>query len=394
MTVFSQPPVRVLLDADETSVLTLRRHGIVLFGRLLPPLTILMTPVIITLWALSGRGHDPAMADDLIAVAAKAFAILVVPLTIWMGLVAYDWGNDSFHVTSKRVIWFEQNFFTSQSIVEARLSQIQNVGVFIPNPIAKLFNYGNVIVETAAYVAKIEFDSVGDPRMVQRTIFQLRGVEIPPEAKPTYRFNSLRDVLAYIFPFWPTKNADGSVTYHKHWFILLKVIGAPLLLTALLLAFVGLFRQPALLLVSVILVPMLLFQYFNWINDIYILTDRRIIDIYRIPLVKEDRREALLEQIQNVSVTLPSFLSRVLDMGDVFVETAGKAENFFFRTVHHPTAVKDEVNRRIEAGRIERKLADDEMRRREIQTMVTEIMNKQWGAPPPAGGGAPPPVVR
>jgi hypothetical protein len=391
--VFSQPPMRVRMDPDETAVLNLRRHGIVLFERLLPPLIVLMTPVIIILWALLVRGANQAMADVAISLSSKAFVVLIIPLGIWMGLVAYDWGNDSFHVTTKRVIWFEQTFFTSQNIIEARLSQIQNVAVVIPNPIARLVDYGNVIVETAAYVGKIEFDSVANPRMVQRTIFRLRGVEVPPEAKPIYKFNSLRDIVAYVFPFWPTKNDDGSVTYHKHWFILLQAIGLPLLLTVLLLAIVVLSLQPVLLVALVILVPILLFQYVNWVNDIYILTDRRIIDVYRIPLVKEDRREALLEQIQDVSVSLPTFVSRVLDMGDVFVETAGKAENFYFHTVQHPTAVKDELNRRLEAARTGRKLAEDETRRREIETMITEIINKQWGAPPTAGGGASPPVA-
>ncbi len=105
----------------------------------------------------------------------------------------------------------------------------------------------------------------------------------------------------------------------------------------------------------------------------------------RIPLIREDRREALLEQIQNVQVTIPTFGSRLLDMGDVFVETAGKTENFKFQTVEHPGAIAEEVNRRLDAVRSRRRQAEAQARRAEIESVITQILQTQQGTPPPAG---------
>ena len=130
------------------------------------------------------------------------------------------------------------------------------------------------------------------------------------------------------------------------------------------------------------------FQYANWVNDIYVLTEDKIIDIVRIPLIKEDRRVALLERIQNVRVDLPTFWSRLLDMGNVEVETAGKAENFLFQTVHHPNQIADEIQRRLESVRTNRKQQERQSQMGEVEQMVSEILARQQGAAPPAG--APP----
>jgi hypothetical protein len=214
---------------------------------------------------------------------------------------------------------------------------------------------------------------------------------LPPDEPAGPPAQSWHDVLRAVFPFAPQEKPDGSIVYHKHWYILVQHMSLPVALILFVVAGAWLLSSwlPFVLLLG--LIPMLVYQYVNWINDVYILTTNRIIDIYKIPLIREDRREALLEQIQNVQVTIPNFGSRLLDMGDVFVETAGKAENFMFKTVHHPGAVAQELNRRLDGVRSNRRQAESLARRQEIETILTQILQTQQGQQPPSG--APPTQV-
>lgn len=384
-----QPSAPPGLAPDEVRILDRRRHGIILVARLAAPGLVLLVPLLLIIWSLLTYGSDPAVADATIRLSTTAVYLLIVPLALWAGYNLYDWMNDTFHVTSRRVIRSERNFIFSEDLKEANLSQIQNVSVEIPNPLASLLNYGTVIIETAAVAGKIEFDSIPDPHEVQRMLFELRGIPIPPQPPSSVpEFSSVTALLRYLLPLAPIYAPNGSVTYHKHWFILVQALAWPLLLLVLVTFAAGASGIMSLLLLLLVIIPVLLYQYANWVNDIYILTDVRIIDIVRVPLIREERREALLEQIQNVSVTLPNLLSRILDMGTVLVETAGKAENFQFLTVAHPLKVKDEINRRLDAVRIGRKQAESQARRQEIETILDEFIRKQHSPPP--GESVPP----
>lgn len=384
-----QPRTPMDLDVDEQVVLSMRRHPIVLVWALLPPLLILFVPLLlIATSAFVSQGND-AVAASTRQVSSTVLALLIIPLSLWVAYLLYDYANDSFHVTTKRVIRSQQNFIWSQEIIEARLAQIQNVGVKKPHLLANIFNYGNVSIETAAYVGTVLFDSVANPRSIQRTIFRLRGVEPPPEpAPPQRRWPGMGHFLLALMPLRPIVTPSGAVVYHKHWFALIKVILWPLLLILLVLALAQIFDAPILLWSLVVLVPAFAFQYANWINDIYILTDQRIIDVYRIPLIREDRREALLQNIQNVSVTLPTLISRLLDFGDVFVETAGKTDNFLFKSVPHPRRVREELNRRLDQVRINQQRTLEETRRKETEAMIRQILQEQYGSRPPVEVGA------
>lgn len=379
-----QPRRPMNLESDEDLILSIRRHGIVLLARVLPPLLVLLVPVAFLMSGLSMMDSDPDLGQSTVQVATTALVILFIPLMAWILLGIYDWQNDSFYVTKKRVIRSAKYYFISQKLTEARLSEIQNVSILVPDMVATMLNYGTVVIETAAQEGRIVFDSIGYPTHVQKTILELCGIALPKEEEaPPGAPTGLGDILRIIFPFPPDYRAGGKVVvYHKHWFILLKAMLAPLLLLALVLA-VAMFLENTLpLLLLIVVVPLLVFQYANWVNDIYILTDDRIIDIVRIPLIREDRREAFLERIQNVTSTVPDFLSTLLDMGDVFVETAGKAENFNFKTVHHPNEIRAELNKRLVDVRTGKQTAADQAQRQQIEDIVAQIIRTQYSSPP------------
>ncbi len=82
-------------------------------------------------------------------------------------------------------------------------------------------------------------------------------------------------------------------------------------------------------------------QYSNWRNDVYILEPARLTDLARLPFgLFEDRREAPLGVIQNVSATAPNLIARIFGYGDVMVETAGTAGDLTFKHVPDPDQIQ------------------------------------------------------
>jgi uncharacterized membrane protein YdbT with pleckstrin-like domain len=376
------------LNPGEEVILHRRRHWLMLLWRIAPPLLLILAVLAAVVALTAGL---PEWQGGL----SMGFLALFIPLGIWLLWQAYDWWNDEFILTNQRVIHIERVFIFSVDRREAQLSRIQNVAVKIPNLIANLFNVGNLIVETAGFEGKIEFDYISDPKAVQAKILELRGLPLSTE-RPVRRASFYQSA----FPFAPIRE-DAIITWHKHWFILLRAISLPLLtvvILVVLLVWIGTAPQipipeqyagsvQVVLVVLLILVSLVfLWQYVDWWNDIYILTEDRIIDISRIPLIFEDRREAYLEQIQDVSYKIPNLLYRLLGLGDVFIETAGKAENFLFETVPNPAQVVREISSRLAAVRAQRQSEAiraamqkvfDERQPEMVNTILEELQRQQ-----------------
>jgi uncharacterized membrane protein YdbT with pleckstrin-like domain len=107
-------------------------------------------------------------------------------------------------------------------------------------------------------------------------------------------------------------------------------------------------------------------HFADWQNDTYHVTATRIIDIEKRPFFgREERREANLESVQNIVVSIPGLLARLLDYGSVEVETAGE-EPFTFDLVKDPNGVRADVSRRVEARRKQRQREEARRRRDEL----------------------------
>ncbi len=82
------------------------------------------------------------------------------------------------------------------------------------------------------------------------------------------------------------------------------------------------------------------FQMFveYWL-DVFILTERRILDIEQTGLFNRTVSELRLYRTQDVTAEVKGMLHSLLDYGNVFIQTAGEMERFHFEDIAHPNHV-------------------------------------------------------
>ena len=109
---------------------------------------------------------------------------------------------------------------------------------------------------------------------------------------------------------------------------LLSILGFPL--------WVGLGFGALLVLLS------LVWGFLNYLNDYFIVTNRRVIQQDKVIFFSEHRQEALLEQIQRVDVAT-TFWGNLFNFGTLSVYTAGTTGSIDFDTVAHPDSLRTAI---------------------------------------------------
>lgn len=94
------------------------------------------------------------------------------------------------------------------------------------------------------------------------------------------------------------------------------------------------------------------FQMFveYWL-DVFIVTDKRILDIEQRGLFGRTVSELRLYRTQDVTADTNGALHTILDYGDVYVQTAAEVERFHFHDIPHPNHVAKMILELAEADR-------------------------------------------
>lgn len=88
-----------------------------------------------------------------------------------------SWYFDVFIVTDERVIDIEFNNLLDKKFSEAGINMIQDVTSRVAGVSQTLFNYGDVLVQTAAEIPEITFEKVPNPEKVIKILQMMRQEE-------------------------------------------------------------------------------------------------------------------------------------------------------------------------------------------------------------------------
>jgi uncharacterized membrane protein YdbT with pleckstrin-like domain len=374
----------VALAPDETPLQVYTRYGIVFLRSLLIALVLLMPAGVAALFRF--LLVDPTPFDQPARWPLILIGINVLVALAYLSYKFADWRNDALILTDQRLIYIEQTILLAQKQRETALGKVQNIRFIAQGLVARIFDYGNIYIETAARGSDIWFGPIHHADQAQREIMaRVQGLRVDTSAQlmrqtllhrlyPDQEDPPDLPVLAgeelgakfqgrFHLPFLPPNPLleGDSITWHKHGYFLFLRIFRALILLGLLGGAIFLLRLPGV--PSVFWLPWVLavlgaigylvVQYQLWMGDIYVATSDRLHDIYRTPfgLLGESRRSAPLERIQNISYDKPGLIPNLLNFGDVRIQTAGE-EDLTFDRVPRPEEVQSEIYRRQEIARL------------------------------------------
>jgi hypothetical protein len=77
-------------------------------------------------------------------------------------------------VTTERVVDIDFNNMLNKKFAEADLDMIQDISSSVKGLAGTMFNYGNVLIQTAAEVNEIIFEKVPNPEKIIKLLAELR----------------------------------------------------------------------------------------------------------------------------------------------------------------------------------------------------------------------------
>jgi len=156
-------------DSKEEIVLFLRRHWTTNIGWILISVILLFSPVVLDSFPI--LSFLPG-GFQFIAVAIWYMVVVAYVLESFLG-----WFFNVCIITDERVFDVDFVNLIYREITDANLDQIQDVTVRMGGAIRTIFNFGDVIIQTAGEVPRIEFTAVPNPDKVAKILRELRVEE-------------------------------------------------------------------------------------------------------------------------------------------------------------------------------------------------------------------------
>ncbi len=375
------------LRPNEVVYFLARKNTFFLLQVLIVPVIALLIPAFLLLWG--GLAQSTA---------SIYFGVITLAAVLgWIAWRAIDWRNDYYIVTNRRVVWLEKVIGLYDSRTEAPLTEILSVGVET-DMIGRILDHGDVVVRT--FVGAIPFKHVHHPHQAANMVEEYwhRTQQVSEQTEKDAFKAALRKRLGLLEPsqeeetppaqekktavqrpnffkvfilnlFKQRIERGNTITYRKHWFVLIRQVLTPSVVLASLLGLTAvrlytLVNSPDLALIQVfsdgtrgldtsavslplLMIPILgwwIYQYVDWTNDIFRVTSDQIYDIDRKPFGTEERRAAPLDNILSTRYERIGFLGYILNFGTVYIDV-GSAQ-LAFEDVLDPAIVQSDIDRR------------------------------------------------
>lgn len=330
--------------------------------------------------------------------------VLVVLYLLWILWNIFEWANDLYIFTDRRVINQERGIFFYESREETPMDVIISLSSQV-NVFGRQYKFGHLFIKT--FTGSLRLKNV--PRITETQHFleflieknrlskhlgekrdfenlvrnrfgfdNASGREVDGDGNELDQQEHVEGVSAGLFDrLFGIQRLDGDmVIYRTHWVFLVRKTLIPFFITlSLALIWMNLSVNGAEIINNQLILGFFIiscfisivwwfYQYRDWRNDQYIITPEQIIDIYRKPLGMEDKRAALLENIQSIRYTRHGMLGLLLNFGTVFIKIG--SEDFTFDNVSNPLRVQQTLFSYLEQADLFEKRADLAEQQRQI----------------------------
>jgi hypothetical protein len=336
---------------------------------------------------------------------ARWLGIFIAGLYLtWFLWKHYEWSNDLFIFTDRRVISREQGIFLYESRDETPLDAIISISSQA-NILGRQYGFGDLFIKTFTgslclknvpdiyrtqkileyLIEKNHLNQHQDDKKDFENLLRVRmGMDQAfreqdkPESDGTTEHQSdpihSRNFVQRLMGL--KHQTGGNIVYRTHWiFLFRKTIFPFLLLTSLVFLLIYLntampeaLRSKFLMgLFAVLLISTglwWLYQYLDWRNDQYIITPEQLIDVYRKPLGVEDKRTAPLENIQSIRYKRQGILGLLFNYGTVYVKVGN--EDFTFDNVYRPSEIQQTLFATLERADLLEKRANVAQQQRQM----------------------------
>lgn len=154
-------------QANEKVILFLRQHLIVNVPWVLLSFVLLVSPSIVFPLVVRGLQSWFSLPPSYIVVGTVFWYVATFGFVLANFL---RWFFNIYIVTDQRIVDIDFINLLFKRFSEAELTKIQDISFTTGGIVATIFNYGNVLIETAGEMPNIEFESIPNPKKVVETI--------------------------------------------------------------------------------------------------------------------------------------------------------------------------------------------------------------------------------
>lgn len=154
-------------EKEEKIVLMLRQHPIVNLKWIFISILLFLCPSIL------GK-------TGLISLLPAGYPLVII-MTWYLVTFAYaiegffNWYFNVYFVTTRRVIDVDFYNLINKRVSDAEIEKIQDVSYSTNGPMGTVFNFGSVLIQTAAEIQELSFERVPDPEKVVEILDDLRA---------------------------------------------------------------------------------------------------------------------------------------------------------------------------------------------------------------------------
>ncbi|MDX2162086.1 MAG: cyclic nucleotide-binding domain-containing protein [bacterium] len=358
--------------------------------------------VIMAIFVVVGLGIIPT--SGLLALTLMGVGVIVGGIVI--AYLYFEWKDDFAAITDQRVVRVHNQLIQLENTIsEIPLDRVLEVNVEVPRGdlLARLFNYGSVMIKTAGASGTIELNLMPDPITVQKNIFHQRdryrasqtarqraqvqediqralGMQPSTPAAPPVRITGgdLQSSRGFFFARTRFLNDEGDLVYRKHFTIWLGHVFFPGLIALIGLAIMAagllfpewILRGALGLAIGGGVAGFGAFWFYladwDWRNDLFILGAQTLTLVRKRPLWLQNEVDTVrLGQVENVMSDVNGFIDNLLNRGVVRVLLLGAdpSQAKKLGPLYDPQELQSEISRRQQALKVSSASAEDERNR-------------------------------